>query len=58
MKNTNLRRIMLSLIAATTLTVGQFAMMDVAMAKSAKCSAVPVPGQPGHYIVTCSRIRP
>lgn len=58
MKNTSLRRIMISLIAVTSLTVGQFAMMDVAMAKSAHCSAVPVPGQPGHYIVICSRARP
>jgi hypothetical protein len=27
-------------------------------AKSAHCTAVPVPGQPGHYVVVCSRLRP
>jgi hypothetical protein len=29
-----------------------------AQAKSAHCGAVAVPGQPGHFIVVCSRTRP
>ena len=48
--------------AAATLaiiaTVAGFFVATPVQAKSAKCSAVPVPGQPGHYIVVCSRARP
>ena len=39
-------------------TVAGFFVATPVQAKSAKCSAVPVPGQPGHYIVVCSRARP
>jgi len=50
-------------IAAATLAVigvlaGQFAVVTSAEAKSSKCVAVAVPGQPGTFIVTCSTGRP
>ena len=47
--------------AATLAIIASVASLFVAapvQAKSAHCSAVPVPGQPGHYIVVCSRARP
>ena len=58
MKKVISRHILLSLLAVATLTMGQIATMDAALAKSAHCGATPVPGQPGHFIVTCSRTRP
>jgi len=36
----------------------QFAMVNVAHAKAAKCAAVAVPGHPGTFVVTCSTRRP
>ncbi|HWH41454.1 MAG TPA: hypothetical protein VNU21_16525 [Usitatibacter sp.] len=36
----------------------QFAMVNAAHAKAAKCSAVQVPGKPGTFVVTCSTKRP
>jgi len=36
----------------------QFAMVNVAHAKAAKCAAVQVPGQAGTFVVTCSTKRP
>ena len=48
-------------VAATLALIATVASLFVAapvQAKSAHCSAVPVPGQPGHYIVVCSRARP
>jgi len=36
----------------------QFAMVNVAHAKAAKCAAVQVPGKPGPFVVTCSTKRP
>lgn len=32
--------------------------VTTAEAKRAQCSAIPVPGQPGHFIVVCSTTRP
>lgn len=52
------RRILLSLVAVTTLAIGQIATMDAALAKRPHCGAVPVPGQPGHFTVICSSARP
>lgn len=43
---------------AVVATLGAALAPAPAQAKSAHCSAVPVPGQPGHYIVVCSRVRP
>jgi hypothetical protein len=48
-------------ISATLAVIATVAGLFVAapvQAKSAHCSAVPVPGQPGHFIVVCSRVRP
>jgi hypothetical protein len=36
----------------------QFAMINVAHAKAAKCAAVQVPGKPGTFVVSCSTKRP
>ena len=58
MKTKLSRRIVMILTAAACMATGQLAMMDAAFAKSAHCSAVPVPGQPGHFVVICSRVRP
>lgn len=53
---TSLRAVTASLAVAAALA-GAFVTAGV-QAKSAKCTAVPVPGQPGHYIVVCSNVRP
>lgn len=53
---TSLRAIAASLAVLAGLS-GAFVTASV-QAKSAKCTAVPVPGQPGHYIVVCSSARP
>ncbi|HWH39827.1 MAG TPA: hypothetical protein VNU21_08305 [Usitatibacter sp.] len=45
-------------LAAIAVIAGQFAIVGVAEAKSAKCSAVAVPGSPGTFVVTCSTRRP
>jgi hypothetical protein len=50
-------------IAAITLSLlgvvgAQFALVTPAEAKSAKCAAVAVPGQPGTFVMTCSTKRP
>ena len=58
MNKMSFRRIALNVIALSGLALCQIATMDVALAKSAHCSSTPVPGQPGHYIVICSRVRP
>ena len=50
-----------SLIAAMSLSLfmaAQFAVMQSAHAKSAKCAAVQVPGKPGTFVVNCSTKRP
>jgi hypothetical protein len=36
----------------------QFAMVNAAHAKAAKCAAVQVPGKPGTFVVHCSTKRP
>jgi hypothetical protein len=43
---------------AVLATVSSAFFVSPVQAKSAKCSALPVAGQPGHYIVVCSRVRP
>jgi len=53
---TTLRTLAASL-AATAALCAAFIAPGV-QAKSAHCTAVPVPGQPGHYVVVCSRLRP
>ena len=36
----------------------QFALVNAAHAKAAKCTAVQVPGKPGTFVVSCSTKRP
>jgi invasion protein IalB len=55
MKNSN--RTLSAAFAAVAMVATAFIATPV-LAKSAKCTAVPVPGQPGHYIVVCTRARP
>ncbi len=43
---------------AVVATVSSAFFVAPVQAKSAKCKAVPVAGQPGHYIMLCSRVRP
>jgi len=53
--NTRIAAIALSLIG---IVAAQFALVTTAEAKSSKCVAVAVPGQPGTYVMTCSTGRP
>jgi hypothetical protein len=49
------------LVAAMSIALfigAQFAMVNAAHAKSAKCTAVQVPGKPGTFVVNCSTRRP
>jgi hypothetical protein len=49
----------LRVIAVAVAFVGALSVAAApAYARSAKCTAVPVPGQPGHFIVHCSTARP
>ncbi|HWH40543.1 MAG TPA: hypothetical protein VNU21_11940 [Usitatibacter sp.] len=44
---------------ALALFIGaQFALVNAAHAKAAKCTAVQVPGKPGTFVVSCSTKRP
>ena len=43
---------------AVVATIASAFVTTSVQAKRPHCSAVPVPGQPGHYIVVCSRSRP
>ncbi len=43
---------------AVIATLGSALIATPVQAKSPKCTAIPVPGQPGHYIVVCSSSRP
>jgi DNA-binding IclR family transcriptional regulator len=52
---TRIAAIALSLIG---IVGAQFAVVTSAEAKSAKCVAVAVPGQPGTFVMTCSTGRP
>ena len=45
-------------LALAGILAGQFAIVSQAQARSTHCAAVPIPGQPGHYIVRCSTSRP
>jgi len=57
MSKTDSRGVLAAMSAA--LFIGaQFAMVNVAHAKAAKCAAVAVPGHPGTFVVTCSTRRP
>ena len=57
MSNTASRGVLAAMSVA--LFIGaQFAMVDVAHAKAAKCAAVQVPGKPGTFVVNCSTKRP
>ena len=57
MNKTESRGLVAGLTIALIVAV-QFAVVTSADAKSAKCSAQPVPGKPGTFIVTCSTKRP
>jgi len=58
MFKTNVVRSLAAALALSTLMIGQFAVVGEAQARSAKCFATPVPGQPGVEIVTCTTRRP
>lgn len=45
-------------LAGAIVIAAQFAMVPAAFAKSAKCYATPVAGQPGTYVWTCTTGRP
>lgn len=48
----------LTAIIAIAATLGTALVSFDAEARRPHCSAVPVAGQPGHYIVVCSTTRP
>src|SRR5512141_3070988 len=43
-----------AVLAIVGVIAGSFAVIGTAEAKRAKCTAVPVPGHPGTFVVTCS----
>ncbi|MGE5097982.1 MAG: hypothetical protein ACM3SO_22795 [Betaproteobacteria bacterium] len=47
-----------AVLAIVGVIAGSFAVIGTAEAKRAKCTAVPVPGHPGTFVVTCSTRRP
>ena len=57
MKSTKSRSLVAALFVAATLA-GSFAVVGAAEAKRPQCYSVPVPGQPGTYIVICTTTRP
>lgn len=57
MTKTESRGLVAGLTIALIVAV-QFAVVTSADAKSAKCTAHPVPGKSGTFIVTCSTKRP
>ena len=57
MKSTKSRSLIAALFVASTLA-GSLAVVGSVEAKSPKCYAVPVPGQPGTYTIICTTGRP
>jgi hypothetical protein len=53
-----IRTLSAATLAVAGLVALQFAVVMPAEAKSAKCSAVAVPGSPGTFVITCSTRRP